>query len=102
MARVPVACTLTAAELPGRADEWRGLVARHVHAIERTPTGARLRLADGDDVALLALDLARREKACCGFFEFRLVPLPEATWLEVDAPAEAAPIVDALFASTPE
>ena len=61
---------------------------------ERTPTVARLRLVDGDEVLAAAADLARREKACCGFFSFRLEPLPEELWLEVEVPPDAAAVLD--------
>jgi hypothetical protein len=55
-----------------------------------------MKLNDGDDVILTAVDLARREKDCCAFFDFRLELLPDAIWLEVGAPDEAASLLDAL------
>ena len=57
----------------------------------------RVRLKDGDQVILNTIDLARREKDCCAFFEFRLELLPDQVWLEIGAPAEAAAILDALI-----
>ncbi len=53
----------------------------------------------GDDIILSAVDLARREKACCEFFEFRLELQADVVWLKVDAPAEASTILDALIIS---
>ena len=64
--------------------------------VARSEGSARLRLEAGDDGLLVAADLARREKACCPFFEFRLVLYPEAVWLEVEAPGDAAAILDGL------
>jgi len=95
--RVPVACTLSADDASARGDEWRRFVASCVVEVERTETGARLRLHDDDDAVLIAADLARREKACCAFFDFRLALVPEGVWLEVDGPAEAAPVLDELL-----
>jgi len=37
----------------------------------------------------MATDLAQREKACCAFFEFRLLILASAVWLEVEIPEDA-------------
>jgi len=95
--QIPIACSLTSAGAIDRSDEWRRFLADHVAEIERSESSARLRLSEGDTAVLAATDLARREKACCPFMVFRLVPLVDAVWLEVDAPAEAAPILDRLI-----
>jgi MerR family copper efflux transcriptional regulator len=97
VARVPIACTLSVDDAAARGKEWRRFVAGSAVDIERRGTSARLRLRDGDEALLGAADLARREKACCAFFEFRLTLLPEGIWLEVDGPAEAAPVLDQLL-----
>jgi hypothetical protein len=90
----PIACTLTASEKTARGDEWRLFLATTVAESIRTETSVRMRLIDGDDVILHTVDLARREKDCCAFFEFRLELLTEAIWLEVGVPAEAASLLD--------
>jgi hypothetical protein len=95
--QIPIACTLTAAEQLNRGDEWRQFLVEHVVEIDRSESSARLRLAHGDNVILIAVDLARREKACCAFFEFGLELLPDAIWLRVETPPEAATILDDLF-----
>jgi MerR family transcriptional regulator, copper efflux regulator len=94
---LPLACSLSAHDTTARVEEWRGLLNGRVVETVRAERAVRLRLQDGDDAVLVAIDLARREKACCAFFEFRLVLLPEAVWLEIDAPDEAAPILDAMI-----
>ena len=96
MARVPIACSLSHEDAGVRVDEWRQFVNRRVVEVARSERSARLRLEDGSDALLVATDLARREKACCPFFDFRLEILPEAIWLEVEAPLEAAAILDRL------
>jgi hypothetical protein len=98
---IPVACTLSADDTTARFDEWQQFLIGDVVEIARTGTVARLRLKEGDGALLGAADLARREKACCAFFEFRLVLLPEAVWLEVEAPDEATPILDELVSLGP-
>jgi MerR family transcriptional regulator, copper efflux regulator len=100
MARAPIACSLTAGDAALRGEEWRQFVERRVAQVERDGTVARLRLRDDGDAILEAVDLSRREKACCAFFDFRLELQPGAVWLEVTAPKEAAPILDALFDPT--
>ena len=72
-------------------------MSRRVVEVTRSDGSVRLRLEDDDDDAvLLATDLARREKACCPFFEFRLVLFPDAVWLVIEAPDEAAMALDRL------
>jgi hypothetical protein len=95
--QIPIACTLSAADKTTRGDEWRQFFAADVVEVIRAETSLRLRLKSGDDVILSSVDLARREKDCCSFFEFRLELLPDEVWLEIGAPAEAAAILDALM-----
>ncbi|HLH99981.1 MAG TPA: hypothetical protein VKV06_04295 [Acidimicrobiales bacterium] len=97
MARVPIACSLEAESADHQVEEWRQLLNRHVTAVERTATTARVRLQDRHDALLATADLARREKACCPFFQFRLDLRPEAVWLEIGVPEEAAPILDGML-----
>ena len=96
MTRIPVACTLTADSATVRVGEWRQFVRGHVVERQRVGTTARLRLRDTDDALLAAVDLARREHACCGFFDFRLDVSAAAVWLVVGAPADAQPLLDEL------
>jgi hypothetical protein len=92
--RVPIACSLSAEGAQARVEDWQRFLSDHVAETARTQHGVRLRLQDGDDAVLVATDLARQEKACCPFFEFRLVLLPEAVWLEVDTPDDAGPVLE--------
>jgi MerR family transcriptional regulator, copper efflux regulator len=95
--QIPIACTLSAADKTTRGDEWRQFFVDNVEESVRSETSVRLRLKNGDDVILNAVDLARREKDCCAFFEFRLELLPDVVWLEIGVPADAAAILDALI-----
>jgi hypothetical protein len=94
-ANVPIACTLDAGRLPERVAEWQAFTRRSVLQVERDAHGARLLLANGDDVLVAAASLAQREKECCAFFDFALLLEPEARWLRVTVPAQA----DAVLAS---
>jgi MerR family copper efflux transcriptional regulator len=82
----PPACTLEAAQLPGRLDEWRDVMA---HVTARTPLtgGIRFELDAGiplDRVARLMV----AEQDCCRFFAFTLAVDGRGPALEVRGPAE--------------
>jgi hypothetical protein len=91
---IPIACTLSATEKTARGDEWRQFLAANVAETIHTETSVRMRLIGGDDVLLTTVDLARREKDCCAFFEFRLELLPDAIWLDVSVPPDAMSLLD--------
>jgi hypothetical protein len=99
MVRIPIACTLVEEDRADRVEEWRAFLGSSVREVERAPTVARLRLVQGDDVLVAAADLAGRERACCAFFTFTLrIDGPETTWLEVEVPDDAVPVLDGLLA----
>lgn len=89
MAKVPIACALTARDAQARVNEWSELLRSHVLEVERSSFSVRLRLRDGCESILLATDLAQREKVCCAFFEFHLLILANAVWLEIEIPDDA-------------
>lgn len=99
MTRIPIACTLTVDQAVDRGGEWQAFLADRVTDVERTAGAARLRLTGGDESLLAAADLAEREKGCCAFFTFSIELDGGARWLRVEAPAEAEPILDQLFAA---
>jgi len=99
MTEIPIACTLSEADKTTRGDQWRQFVVANVVEVARLDASVRMRLRSGDDVILSTVDLARREKACCAFFQFRLELSPDAIWLEIRAPVEASAILDALIDS---
>jgi len=92
---VPIACTLEAGEMSGRIDEWHAVLAGATsrHALH---DGLRLRFAPGTDVAEIAR-LAAAEQGCCRFFDFALVIDAGGIALDVHAPADAQPVLTALF-----
>jgi hypothetical protein len=94
--RVPIACTLEASDAQARVIEWKEFLESCVVEVQRTPTMARLRLRDQGESILAATDLARREKTCCGFLEFRLSLLSDAVWLEIETCLDAELSLDEL------
>lgn len=94
-APAPIACTLDAAELPGRLAEWQTLLGSATARTSITD-GVRVRFAADVDPAAVAR-LAAAERSCCGFMSFRIVLDHDGLALEVTAPAEALEIVHALI-----
>lgn len=93
---VPVACTLAAADQPGRRAEWIELfaVVEHREAIDG---GLRLTFRADPALAGRLADLAAREHRCCAFFTFSLQLTGQAVVLDVTAPADAADVLADLF-----
>jgi hypothetical protein len=71
---VPVVCDMTGATdtLAERMDEYRRLFTQSLLGRSRTPDSIRFRFRAGPGVEDWVRDLARREKACCAFFDFTI------------------------------
>ncbi len=91
----PIACTLGAADIPGRFDAWQEAL---VPVMARTGIdyGVRLTFAPSTSMAEVA-DLVVAEQACCMFFQFAITVDDRGAALEVTAPADAQEIVYSLF-----
>ena len=92
---VPVACTITNAEIPERV----ALIVRMraaMHDVERTPTGLLLHFPDvpamRSDLATFVVD----EKRCCQFWGFDIVDEPGGVALRWDGPPAADELVGRL------
>jgi MerR family transcriptional regulator, copper efflux regulator len=99
----PIACTLEAGDMATRLDEWTALMADKQDLLRgvsrrRALDGGGLRLEFGPnaDVAEIAR-LAAAEQGCCRFFDFAIRIDDRGVALEVHAPADAQPVVAALF-----
>ena len=91
-----VACTLPAADMAGRLDDWLGVLS-HVTEREQLADGG-LRLSLDSTVPLDELArLAAAEQGCCAFFGFAITVDGRGVALEVRAPEDAADIVTAVF-----
>ena len=99
---VPIACTLGAGEMAARRDEWNALLADkqgHLQGLTaRRPLddGLRLEFSPNTDVTEIAR-LAAAEQGCCRFFDFALMIDDGGIALEIHAPADAQPVLTALF-----
>jgi len=91
----PIACTLEAADRPGRVAAWEAALAR-VASREAIDGGVRLSLVPGEPLAAL-VDLVVAEQACCSFFAFAVTVDGRGAGLEVTAPPEAQELVRSLF-----
>ena len=94
---VPIACSLNAASLGERTDEWRALVASSVTSVEADDGAVRLVLRDSDAALTAAVALAQREKECCPFFDVSLALRADRRTLILAVP-EGAEDVLAAFA----
>ncbi|HEY6473590.1 MAG TPA: hypothetical protein VIY26_11915 [Acidimicrobiales bacterium] len=97
-ADAPIACSLDAGGLAGRAEEWRSLVASSVASVDAEPTAVRLVLHHSDQALVAAVALAQREKECCPFFDVTLDVAADRRTLSFRVP-EGAEAVLADFAA---
>jgi DNA-binding transcriptional MerR regulator len=96
---VPVACTLGAAELGDRTDQWRRLAAKATdHA--NLADGLRLTFPLDAELAAEIAALASAERDCCAFLDFTLHLAPGGLELTVRGPEGTEPLLADLFGVT--
>ncbi|HUC31984.1 MAG TPA: MerR family transcriptional regulator [Ilumatobacteraceae bacterium] len=91
----PIACTLEPDRMAGRLGEWHTLLG-FVAGRNAIDGGIRLDLADGTPMHELAT-LVAAEQRCCSFFRFAITIDARGVALEVTAPDDARPLIDAMF-----
>lgn len=92
----PIACSLDVSAVPDRMAAWANIV----RSGTRVPAADGVRLTFGPEVAVGPIaELAAAEANCCGFFTFTMTIEAGGSVLDVHAPADAQPVVDALFAT---
>jgi hypothetical protein len=89
---VPVACGLsgTPGAFADRMAEYRRLFARHLAGRSETGTGITFWFRAGPGVEDWVRDLARREKACCAFFDFTVTADGQRVRWDVAVPDDEA------------
>lgn len=93
--KVPIACTLAAGSAQERIAEWRQALRAAVTSSARpSPTRVELRLVDDPGRMAALIDLARREKACCAFFNFTVEIEAESITMVVTIPDGAVEVLD--------
>jgi hypothetical protein len=100
MVEKPIACTLEAGAARAQLDAWQELLAGTIERRDRVATGRlELVLSSGFDQVDALVRLAQRETTCCAFFTFSVAISAEALTLVIEAPDDAAAVLDD-FANT--
>jgi hypothetical protein len=100
--RIPIACTLTSESAAERLEEWRYFLGHSTVAAEKAgDLQLRVQLDDSTRTLEAAVDLARREKACCGFFGFAIEVEAHASWLSITVPPDAADTLEGFMSLLP-
>jgi hypothetical protein len=97
--RTAIACTLGAADIADRLDEWNGLLGQVTRRSPMASGGLRVEFGAIDIGALARL--VEAEQACCSFLRFAITVDQRGVALEIDAPGEARAVVEALFGAPP-
>ncbi|MES1240080.1 MAG: hypothetical protein ABUT39_00535 [Acidobacteriota bacterium] len=94
MTDIPIACSLTAAELDQRREVLAALRARCAEALA-IENGIRLRFEAAPGVLADIARVIELERQCCRFLHFRLDVLPDGgpVWLELSGPEGTAGFV---------
>ena len=92
----PIVCTLAGDEQATRADEFRAAFA-HLAATEPIAGGFRWIFSDQPGLEERLQDLARREHACCRFFDFRVFKAVDSIVWESRTDERARAILDELM-----
>ena len=97
MTRIPIACTITAAEVPDRVALMARL-GRRLERVERTERRALLHFTPDGEVEADLRRFAVDEKQCCQFWELTVEAGASGLMLRWDGPPEAAALLDDLLA----
>jgi DNA-binding transcriptional MerR regulator len=96
----PIACTLAPDRVRDRLDRWRRVLGRATHGPTPVEGGVVVRFGADPGLAQEVTTLAVAEQSCCSFFAFTMRIDHTGTELTVAAPADARPLVEALFGAT--
>lgn len=89
----PIACTLTADELPGRVAEARAIGAASLMSVDQGVAAWTLRFRADPETRRRLEALIAAESRCCAFLTFELRDEPEGLALTVGGPEEAQPVL---------
>jgi hypothetical protein len=95
-AELPIACSLTATELPARLAEITALGRDALIDVQHEPTDAELRFAAAGGVRDRIEAIVRAEAQCCGFLNMRVRDEPKLVVLHITAPPGAALVLGEL------
>jgi len=94
----PLVCTLPADEAKRRARQTRSTVGASVRAREEIDGGMRLRFRADPAIERELQETIDAESRCCPFLDLRVEEADGELELTVTGPAEAKPIIEAMFA----
>lgn len=94
---LPMACSLSAAELPGRLGEMAAVGRAGLIATELAGTRAVLRFRDDDAGTRDRLAaIVAAESECCAFLSMRLAGNAGAITLTIDGPEGSEPVIEGI------
>ena len=93
----PIACTLAPDQMGQRVTDWQRVLVRVTDGPTPVDGGVAVRFGRDSELAAEVSTLAAAEQTCCSFFAFTVRMDHTGTELTVTAPADARPLVDALF-----
>src|SRR3954449_1167600 len=96
---LPIACSLSASELPRRLAEMAALGRAALVAVERTGTRARLRFRADTEIRERVAAVVAAEAECCVFLDMTLRDENDAVVLTIGAPADARLVLDELVSA---
>jgi hypothetical protein len=95
---IPIACTLSEAELRERQTTILRSVHENMPDVIRTADGYEYRFKPTSEVLMSLTQLVDLERRCCAFLTFRIVVEPQRSIrLEISGPPEARAAIDSLF-----
>jgi hypothetical protein len=86
---LPIACSLSATELPARFAQMAQLGRDALVDVELSGTHATLRFAAGAGVRERVTSVVAAESACCAFLAMQIRDEPDAVVLDITAPEDA-------------
>lgn len=95
----PIACTLSASEMPDRLAEIRAIGRSSLVSTEASAPRAVLRFRADDETRERLTAVVAAESECCSFLTFELVKEPGDLVLTISAPAGGEPVMHQLLAA---
>ena len=97
MAReLPIACSLSADELPARLAQMAAIGRDALLDAERSGDRARLRFADAPGTRARLEAIVAAESDCCTFLTMQLAETAGEITLSIEGPAGAEPVIEEL------
>jgi hypothetical protein len=96
---LPIACTLTADQLPVRLDEIRSVSRAALRSKTAAGTHAVLTFDPAHGVHDRLAAIVAAESKCCAFLTMKLTGAADAITLTIDAPDDGGPVLEELLAS---